>query len=303
MPLLSNQTRNFMIDGNKYSVDKSILFNDNCEIEYNQNQTDLLYTQLKRTIQILDKYCPKDYWILGGTLLGRERFGTLLPWDDDFDIGITMKAYDALAHNMKPIQKIFDCELIETIIGLKVCYDDVCFGDLFVCDYINKVNKEKMVYSGPIIEGMSTFHTYKYIFNQICFSYNDIFPLIRKPLGDIFVNCPRKYKKILHNNYKKGVIQTIIPPIINDTHKHIPKSLWSSVYTIVAIYHKNNPEFAKFLYVSIGKIMNFNMSNFINSKSYTNTDIDFWELFNEQLQTQDLPVALVTFLVNLNKIE
>jgi hypothetical protein len=300
MPLLSNENRNFVIDGKQYYVKKTILFNDNCEIEYNQNQADLLYTRLKRTIQILDKYCPDDYWILGGTLLGRERFGILLPWDDDFDIGITMKAYDSLAHNMKSIQKIFDCELIETSIGYKVCYDDVCFGDLFVCDYINK---EKMVYSGPVFEGVSTFHTYKYLFNQICFSYNDIFPLVRKPLGDIFANCPRKSKKILHNNYKKGVIQTIIPPIINDTHIYLPKSLWSSLYTVAAIYHKNNPELFKFFYVVVGKLMSFNMSNFINPKSYTITDIDFLELFSEQMQTQDLPVALLTFLVNLNKIE
>jgi len=160
-----------------------------------------------------------------------------------------------------------------------------------------------MVYSGPVIEGVSTFHTYKYIFNQIRFSYNDIFPLVRKPLGDIFANCPRKSKKILHNNYKKGVIQTIIPPIINDTHIYLPKSLWSSLYTVVKIYHTNNPEIIKFCYLSIGKFMIFNMSNFINSKSYTNTDIDFLELFSEQMQTQDLPVALVTFLLKLNKIE
>ena len=57
-------------------------------------QDELLYLLL-----IIDEVCKENnlqYWLDGGTLLGLQRHGGFIPWDDDLDICLLKKDYDKL---------------------------------------------------------------------------------------------------------------------------------------------------------------------------------------------------------------
>jgi hypothetical protein len=276
MPYISSEKRVFTICGTNYTIPETISFKNNCEIEFNQNQADTLYTHILNVIDILDKICPGEYWAIGGTLLGTIRCQQILPWDDDSDFAVTMKGYSLLVGtNMNGY------EFIESAIGLKVFYGDLCVSDIFVCDYINK---NKLVYSGPVIHGVSTFYTYKYIFNQIKFKDTDIFPLIRKQFGTKTIPCPKNYTRILINNYRPGVLTTIIPPTINNFHSLATKEFFIESYKYTKNYSKYGPETVKVLYTLVGYVMNQNMSNFVNLKPFSSANINYLDLSKEQIK-------------------
>ena len=237
MPYISTEKRDFSICGNNYTIPETISFHKNCEIEFNQKQADTLYTHILNVIDILDKICPGEYWAVGGTLLGTIRWGQILTWDDDSDFGITMKGYSLILDYLESSDSLTKYEFIESANGLKVYFGDLCVGDIFVCDYINN----KFVYSGPVIDGVSTFYTHKYIFNQIKFRETDIFPLIRKPFGTKTIPCPKNYTRILNNNYRPGVLTTIIPPVINNIHSFVTKEFFIESFDSIKKNHIKYP--------------------------------------------------------------
>jgi hypothetical protein len=281
-----------------YSIDKSISFKNNCSISYNQNQADTLYAHIIRVIAILEEFSPNEYWAIGGTLLGRERFGVNLPWDDDFDFAVTMKGYFALLENIVKIKQKSGYEFVEDIIGLKVYYGDDthALGDIFVCDFIDK---ENMVYSGPVIDGKSLFIIHTYILNQICFPYQHVFPLVKRRFGDTIVNCPSDTERILHNNYSGDVISCIIPPISNKTHVWLSKKCIIEMLNQMKTNHRNCPESVKLFSVAFGAMMNANMSAFVNAKPFTNESIDFLDLLYENIQGRPVANAIRAFFEHI----
>lgn len=65
-----------------------------------QNDGRLRQAQLKMLtmLQMVDEICTKhglDYWLEGGTLLGAIRHQGFIPWDDDLDISMPRKSYEA----------------------------------------------------------------------------------------------------------------------------------------------------------------------------------------------------------------
>jgi hypothetical protein len=277
MPAISNDQRAFTINGKQHNIPNDISFKDNCQIDFNQNQADTLCKDILNIIHILDQFCPGEYWAVGGTLLGTIRWNTILPWDDDCDFGVTMKGYEMLLENLSNITTY---EFIVTIPGMKIYLGDRCIGDIFVCD--TKKGEKHLVYSGPVYDGISSFVMYDYIFHQIRFKQSDVFPLIRKPFGNTTIPCPGNYMKILHNNYKPGVLNTIITPPVSNSHAMIPKTFFIVMYKYAKL-HTIGPETAKILCSIFGLVMNLNMSPFMNNNSFSiMNDINFIRLLEEQ---------------------
>ncbi len=50
----------------------------------------------KETLDFLEKNCPVECWITGGTLIGKLRHNGFVPWDNDMDFGIMRKDIRAL---------------------------------------------------------------------------------------------------------------------------------------------------------------------------------------------------------------
>lgn len=83
---------------------------------------DKLYDQ----IRFIDEICRKnniDYWLIGGSLLGAIRHGTIIPWDDDTDVGVKIDQRDKIFNALKAEVDAKGLGVRETDHGLKL-YDD-----------------------------------------------------------------------------------------------------------------------------------------------------------------------------------
>ena len=263
--ILSNSKRSYTVGNITSVVSDNITFRNDCDIVYDQTSIETLYTNVCDVFAILMKVCPDDHWAIGGTLLGACRHKHIIPWDDDADIATTIKGFNLISKkkNMKLFQqKSFD--VISYFCGYKIYKNDIIVCDIFVVDCIND---KTMVYSGPIINGRSTFITHDYCFPLIQFKYNHIFPLKRKMFGNIEINCPNKYNIVLYNNYTKNVLNEIIVPNVENFHNNFLTNKTASMFLynlLINHYEKQNAR--NFILLISSLIINHNMSSFMNKK-------------------------------------
>lgn len=69
--------------------------------KYNPDGSDLRKLQLKlvEILKYIDEICQKagiSYWLAAGNVLGQERHGGFIPWDDDIDIEMRLEDYKRL---------------------------------------------------------------------------------------------------------------------------------------------------------------------------------------------------------------
>ena len=95
--------RQYLLKLRKYAINSII--NNNCK---NFNK---LYQLLSDFTLILDKF-DIPYWIIGGAMLGCYRNNSMIPWDDDIDIGIDVKHKILLDNSkLRSILKTFNLKL------------------------------------------------------------------------------------------------------------------------------------------------------------------------------------------------
>lgn len=61
-----------------------------------------------------------EYWLIGGSLLGYERHGEIIPWDDDIDVGIKVIDLDSVRRQLEHAVKEHDMRVENTDFGLKI---------------------------------------------------------------------------------------------------------------------------------------------------------------------------------------
>ncbi len=207
---LSDANRAFKLHNKSYVINDCIQIHG--KVKYDIVFYEKIYDCFKNIINILDSICPDDYWLIGGTLLGTIRNKCILPWDNDIDIAITTKAFKLISKKTIFIHENTSFTIIPNIIGFKIYEGEQSICDLFVIDYLPNTNI--MVYSGPFIDNKSYYYTH-IGFSNIMFRYNDVYPLVKLRCGEIHVNCPSKYKKLLFQNYNKNVLNEIKFPRYN----------------------------------------------------------------------------------------
>jgi phosphorylcholine metabolism protein LicD len=145
---------------------------------------------LKEMLQELTHYFDKtnvNYFLIGGSLLGSDRNGGLMPFDDDIDIGVCIK----------------DNEKIKNYEHLDYYFEEVNFGYKFR-KKDSPIFIDIMIYEN--IEG-----TYRIIngnWPNDYFSENDLFPLKQMFYSGIKLNVPNNHKGYL-DRYYPGYENTI----------------------------------------------------------------------------------------------
>lgn len=277
---ISSRHRDYRIEHANYQIPDNVCINGN--VEYYQENIDRLFTYFKLVIRhILEPYCPNEWWIVGGSLLGVIRQGSLLPWDDDCDFAISKIAFDNILVNLSTINNSRFARggkneknsftIAEYFCGFKIYgADGFCVADLFLVEELElksktktnvsftNYNERRLIYSGKSL----MCHTFP--FPQISFLSTDVFPLKKMHIMGITVNIPQKPKTILYNNYSNTCLKTIkLPNILSGIHKsyinHI-SSQWLFFF-ILRLYNSNKypnltnlahsffPMFFKYLFV------------------------------------------------------
>lgn len=288
MPVLSNDQRRFTIGQRTYVIPSSLSFHERECAHFCQHRADELERHVLTMTAFLDGFCPGHYWAIGGTLLGAIRWQTILPWDDDVDFAVTATGYQQIVGAMAHIHEQWGYELVESMMGLKVYLGEQCIGDIFVCDY---KKPGRLVYSGPLVDGVSYFYTHRYVFHQIAFRHTDVFPLVRRPFGAHSLPCPRRYRRILHNNYNASVFTTIRQPSGVISHSTLPKSFYQTSFRVFRP-HKNR-NFVRLLFCMVGMTIHRNMMGVYNGKPFMKGSLRYEELF-EELRRPDVQIALLT---------
>lgn len=138
---------------------------------------------LKELLHEFIDFCKKNevqYFLIGGSLLGIERHGGLMPFDDDIDIGILIE----------------DKEKIQ-----KYNHPDFYFEEIFFGYKIKKRNSS-------IFIDIFMFKNDSGIYRLICAEWpneyhiqEQLFPLKTISYGDIDVNVPNHYIDYLNRSY------------------------------------------------------------------------------------------------------
>lgn len=213
MGILNDISRSYTIDGITYSIDSNIKFRDDASIVYRITVINTVCKSLGDIVSALNQVCPEEYWLIGGTLLGCIRHGTVIPWDDDIDIGITMKGYDLIGKAIRDGTFGLGEEYLidEWFCGYKVFIParDMAICDLFVVGERN----DMLVYNGPIVGGTPHFVINDHFFPKIKFARDNIFPLKTRKFHGIDVNIPNDYMAVLGNNYSGDFMTELVAPM------------------------------------------------------------------------------------------
>lgn len=161
---------------------------------HNREQQVVLLQMLQRTTDALSAF-GITHWMMAGNLLGFERHGGLIPWDDDIDVAILAEDLEALIAHSDALKSKFHLKLAKRRHGLYKLYsvdergatDYNTFIDLFTFskDEHNHYHQDDIYFIGEFPE-------------------QDIFPLRRVTMQGVTTFAPRESTFYLNKNFGKA---------------------------------------------------------------------------------------------------
>ena len=162
------------------------------DVYHNRNkQVAVLRIQRKLTALLEAAGC--EAWIAYGTLLGHQRHGGIIPWDDDIDLAIRRSDLRSLWERRNEFRGLGSSRYHEEMIKLEelLCDPRKTHADLFSC------RRRVMSRNGEV-----RWQIEHPLFNQDYFVESQVFPLRRESLqGVVRVMVPRNPDDFLNRNF------------------------------------------------------------------------------------------------------
>tara|TARA_B100001142_G_scaffold243272_1_gene242440 strand:- start:584 stop:1408 length:825 start_codon:yes stop_codon:yes gene_type:complete len=203
---------------------------------HNREQQVVLLQMLQRTTDALSAF-GVTHWMMAGNLLGFERHGGLIPWDDDIDIAIPGEELEALITHSNVLEREFHLKLATRRHGLYKLYSvdehGVADRDTFIDLFTFSVGKHNHYHQDDA----------KFIGE---FPEQDIFPLRRVTMQGVKTFAPKESTFYLNKNFGKSWPDELFvrPPHSNSGFCTLVGDLIRRVNKKSVVY-PNTPEIAR----------------------------------------------------------
>lgn len=159
-----------------------------------------LFILFEKVINILNEI-KITWWLECGTLLGAVRHKDMIPWDDDFDLGILLSDEDLLIKNKHlfdkqnlRLQKNGSSQVywqVDNLYGIKGPIHPSIHMDIFLYSKENNLYKNTDIrYSNPDIKSGHC---------NIVYEFNDLFPLSKLQFNKYLLPVANNWDKVLKN--------------------------------------------------------------------------------------------------------
>lgn len=152
---------------------------------------------LRALLAEFESVCPSDieYWLDAGTLLGHQRGGKFIPWDDDVDVGVLRGDFNRLVRELSQYSSSrFALHLPGSRNFIPINFDSIKIRDTWTSGYENGYSPDSVpeAYSGLAL---------------------DIVPFDRSPIKPFFglvVLFSKVHSKMRYKLYKHGAAKSKI---------------------------------------------------------------------------------------------